>query len=163
LCEGGRADAAGRARRPGNGEADRALYRPARRGDPRPRRVRHVRARLRPGGRRAGRDLHLVRTRVAAHARAPRGRAPVPLLAPLPLARLILLGASVEPTPPRPMEAVFITELAQGPQGRRLAVKDLFDTAGIRTTYGSAVFADHVPTDTAAWVRQLEDEGWVNV
>jgi aspartyl-tRNA(Asn)/glutamyl-tRNA(Gln) amidotransferase subunit A len=61
------------------------------------------------------------------------------------------------------MEAVFITELAQGPQGRRLAVKDLFDTAGIRTTYGSAVFADHVPTDTAAWVRQLEDEGWVNV
>ena len=32
-----------------------------------------------------------------------------------------------------------------GPAGRRLAVKDLFDTAGIRTTYGSAVFADHVP------------------
>ena len=32
--------------------------------------------------------------------------------------------------------------------GARLAVKDLFDTAGIRTTYGSAVFADHVPTET---------------
>jgi len=42
-------------------------------------------------------------------------------------------------------------------------VKDLFDTAGIRTTYGSAVFADHVPADTAAWVRQLEDAGWVSV
>jgi aspartyl-tRNA(Asn)/glutamyl-tRNA(Gln) amidotransferase subunit A len=42
-------------------------------------------------------------------------------------------------------------------------VKDLFDTAGIRTTYGSAVFADHIPTTSATWVRQLEDAGWVNV
>ena len=58
---------------------------------------------------------------------------------------------------------MFITELPPGPPGRRLAVKDLFDTAGIRTTYGSAVFGDHVPADTAAWVRQLEDAGWVNV
>ena len=29
--------------------------------------------------------------------------------------------------------------------GRRLLVKDLIDTAGIRTTYGSQVYADHVP------------------
>jgi aspartyl-tRNA(Asn)/glutamyl-tRNA(Gln) amidotransferase subunit A len=42
-------------------------------------------------------------------------------------------------------------------------VKDLFDTAGIRTTYGSAVFADHVPAQSAAWVQQLEHAGWVNV
>jgi aspartyl-tRNA(Asn)/glutamyl-tRNA(Gln) amidotransferase subunit A len=42
-------------------------------------------------------------------------------------------------------------------------VKDLFDTAGIRTTYGSAVFADHVPAQSATWVRQLEETGWVNV
>jgi aspartyl-tRNA(Asn)/glutamyl-tRNA(Gln) amidotransferase subunit A len=42
-------------------------------------------------------------------------------------------------------------------------VKDLFDTAGIRTTYGSAVFADHVPAQSAAWVRQLEESGWVNI
>jgi Asp-tRNA(Asn)/Glu-tRNA(Gln) amidotransferase A subunit family amidase len=42
-------------------------------------------------------------------------------------------------------------------------VKDLFDTAGIRTTYGSAVFGDHVPSATATWVAQLEDAGWVNV
>jgi aspartyl-tRNA(Asn)/glutamyl-tRNA(Gln) amidotransferase subunit A len=41
-------------------------------------------------------------------------------------------------------------------------VKDLFDTAGVRTTYGSAVFSDHVPTETATWVTQLEDAGWVN-
>ena len=59
--------------------------------------------------------------------------------------------------------AVFITELEPGPPGRRLAVKDLFDTAGIRTTYGSAVFADHVPAQSAAWVRQLEESGWVNI
>ena len=42
------------------------------------------------------------------------------------------------------MDGIWITEL--GPAaGKRLAVKDLFDTAGIRTTYGSAVFSDHVP------------------
>ena len=59
--------------------------------------------------------------------------------------------------------AVFITELGPGPPGRRLAVKDLFDTAGIRTTYGSAVFADHVPAQSATWVRLLEEAGWTNV
>ena len=42
-------------------------------------------------------------------------------------------------------------------------MKDLFDTAGIRTTYGSAVFADHVPPVTAAAVRLLEEAGWTNV
>jgi aspartyl-tRNA(Asn)/glutamyl-tRNA(Gln) amidotransferase subunit A len=47
--------------------------------------------------------------------------------------------------------------------GRRLAVKDLFDTAGIRTTYGSAIFADHVPADTAEAVRRLEAAGYVDV
>ena len=48
------------------------------------------------------------------------------------------------------------------PEGRRLAVKDLFDTEGVRTTYGSAVFAEHVPDRTAAAVRALEAAGWVN-
>jgi aspartyl-tRNA(Asn)/glutamyl-tRNA(Gln) amidotransferase subunit A len=62
-----------------------------------------------------------------------------------------------------PLEAIFITELGPGSPGRRLAVKDLFDTAGVRTTYGSAVFGEHVPSETAAWVAQLEDAGWVNV
>jgi len=42
-------------------------------------------------------------------------------------------------------------------------VKDLLDTAGVRTTYGSAVFAEHVPSVTAEAVRRLESEGWVNV
>ncbi|TML45410.1 MAG: amidase [Actinobacteria bacterium] len=49
------------------------------------------------------------------------------------------------------------------PPGRRLAVKDLFDTAGLRTTYGSAIFADHVPARTAESVRLLEAAGYTNV
>jgi aspartyl-tRNA(Asn)/glutamyl-tRNA(Gln) amidotransferase subunit A len=58
---------------------------------------------------------------------------------------------------------IWITRLADGPEGRRLAVKDLFDTAGVRTTYGSAVFAEHVPNRTAAAVELLEGAGWVDV
>ena len=52
------------------------------------------------------------------------------------------------------VDGIFITELEAGP-GIRLAVKDLFDTAGVRTTYGSAVFADHVPSATAPAVSLL--------
>jgi Asp-tRNA(Asn)/Glu-tRNA(Gln) amidotransferase A subunit family amidase len=43
--------------------------------------------------------------------------------------------------------------------GKRLLVKDLFDTAGIRTTYGSKIYADHVPTRTASSVQRLVDAG----
>ena len=45
----------------------------------------------------------------------------------------------------------------------RLAVKDLFDTAGLTTTYGSIVYADHVPETTAEAVRRLEAAGYANV
>jgi aspartyl-tRNA(Asn)/glutamyl-tRNA(Gln) amidotransferase subunit A len=48
-------------------------------------------------------------------------------------------------------------------RGIRLAVKDLFDTAGLETTYGSAVFAGHVPERTAAAVLRLEQAGYANV
>jgi aspartyl-tRNA(Asn)/glutamyl-tRNA(Gln) amidotransferase subunit A len=57
---------------------------------------------------------------------------------------------------------IWITKLAGGPPGRRLAVKDLFDTQGVRTTYGSALFADHVPDRTAAAVATLEGTGWID-
>jgi aspartyl-tRNA(Asn)/glutamyl-tRNA(Gln) amidotransferase subunit A len=53
--------------------------------------------------------------------------------------------------------------LSDGPAGRRLAVKDLFDTAGVLSTYGSTVFAEHVPSTSAAWVVELESRGGVNV
>jgi Asp-tRNA(Asn)/Glu-tRNA(Gln) amidotransferase A subunit family amidase len=47
--------------------------------------------------------------------------------------------------------------------GMRLLVKDLIDTAGIRTTYGSKIYADHVPTRTATAVQRLVDAGAVIV
>jgi aspartyl-tRNA(Asn)/glutamyl-tRNA(Gln) amidotransferase subunit A len=44
--------------------------------------------------------------------------------------------------------------------GIRLGVKDLFDTAGLVTTYGSAIFRDHVPERTAEAVTLLEEAGY---
>ena len=55
-------------------------------------------------------------------------------------------------------------EIGPGPlSGRTLAVKDLFDTAGIRTTYGSKIYADHVPDTTAVAVQRLLAAGAVLV
>jgi len=45
--------------------------------------------------------------------------------------------------------------------GRTLLVKDLIDTAGVRTTYGSGLYADHVPARNAAVVDRLLDAGAV--
>jgi aspartyl-tRNA(Asn)/glutamyl-tRNA(Gln) amidotransferase subunit A len=42
----------------------------------------------------------------------------------------------------------------------RVAVKDLLDTAGLTTTYGSALFADHVPALSAEAVQLLEAAGY---
>jgi aspartyl-tRNA(Asn)/glutamyl-tRNA(Gln) amidotransferase subunit A len=47
--------------------------------------------------------------------------------------------------------------------GKRLLVKDLIDTAGIRTTYGSKIYCDHVPTRTAPAVERLVEAGAVVV
>ena len=52
---------------------------------------------------------------------------------------------------------VFLALPEEGPDGIALAVKDLFDTAGLVTTYGSPLFADHLPARTAAAVAALED------
>jgi aspartyl-tRNA(Asn)/glutamyl-tRNA(Gln) amidotransferase subunit A len=55
-------------------------------------------------------------------------------------------------------------EPRSGPlSGRALAVKDLFDTAGVRTTYGSRLYGQHVPERTAEAVRRLLDAGAVLV
>ena len=43
-----------------------------------------------------------------------------------------------------------------------MAVKDLFDTSEVRTTYGSEIFADHVPSRTAVAVEQLEKAGYAS-
>jgi aspartyl-tRNA(Asn)/glutamyl-tRNA(Gln) amidotransferase subunit A len=61
------------------------------------------------------------------------------------------------------VRGVFITELDSAQDGIALAVKDLFDTAGIRTTYGSSIFRDHVPAASAESVLRLEAAGYRNV
>jgi Asp-tRNA(Asn)/Glu-tRNA(Gln) amidotransferase A subunit family amidase len=55
------------------------------------------------------------------------------------------------------VKGVWITEVDGDGD---LAVKDLFDTAGIRTTYGSILFDEHVPARTAEAVARLEAAGY---
>ncbi len=54
-----------------------------------------------------------------------------------------------------------------GPRGRLagvpVLVKDLIDTAGVRTTYASSIYADHVPARSATAVTRLEAEGAIVV
>jgi amidase len=45
--------------------------------------------------------------------------------------------------------------------GLPIAVKDLVDVAGVRTTYGSSIFADHVPLRSDIMVERLEARGAV--
>jgi len=58
---------------------------------------------------------------------------------------------------------VFLALPDEAPAGIPLAVKDLFDTAGLVTTYGSPLFASHVPAETAPAVAALEAGGYANV
>ncbi|HYK07787.1 MAG TPA: amidase [Gaiellaceae bacterium] len=58
---------------------------------------------------------------------------------------------------------IFLARPDRPAAGIRLAVKDLFDTAGLETTYGSAIFAGHMPGETAVAVRLLEQAGYANV
>jgi aspartyl-tRNA(Asn)/glutamyl-tRNA(Gln) amidotransferase subunit A len=61
------------------------------------------------------------------------------------------------------MDGIFLARPETAPEGIALAVKDLFDTAGLTTTYGSIVFVDHAPSETAEAVRLLEAAGYANV
>jgi aspartyl-tRNA(Asn)/glutamyl-tRNA(Gln) amidotransferase subunit A len=61
------------------------------------------------------------------------------------------------------MRGIFITLVEPARSGVRLAVKDLFDTADVRTTYGSAIFREHVPGVTAEAVARLEAAGYTSV
>src|SRR6202040_5201 len=50
----------------------------------------------------------------------------------------------------------------RGPlHGIPIALKDLIDTAGVRTTAGSAVFKDRIPSEDATVVRKLKEAGAV--
>lgn len=64
----------------------------------------------------------------------------------------------------RELEAELAAGRSRGPlHGIPIAVKDLTDTAGTRTTYGSGLFRDHVPTEDAAPVARLRAAGAVVV
>jgi aspartyl-tRNA(Asn)/glutamyl-tRNA(Gln) amidotransferase subunit A len=54
----------------------------------------------------------------------------------------------------------FLARPEEPGKGVALGVKDLFDTAGLTTTYGSAIFREHVPDRTAEAVRRLEAAGY---
>jgi aspartyl-tRNA(Asn)/glutamyl-tRNA(Gln) amidotransferase subunit A len=60
-------------------------------------------------------------------------------------------------------DGIFLARPEAPPDGPRLAVKDLFDTAGLETTYGSALFAGHVPHNTATAVTAAEAAGYALV
>lgn len=52
----------------------------------------------------------------------------------------------------------------RGPlHGLPVSIKDLIDTEGLRTTYGSPIFKDHVPKEDAAVVVRLKEAGAVIV
>lgn len=64
------------------------------------------------------------------------------------------------------MDAAKAADSAEpsGPlHGLPIAHKDLVDTAGIRTTYGSPVYADHVPDQDDLIVRRLRAAGAITV
>jgi aspartyl-tRNA(Asn)/glutamyl-tRNA(Gln) amidotransferase subunit A len=58
---------------------------------------------------------------------------------------------------------IFLARPEAPGEGVPLAVKDLFDTAGLETTYGSAIFRGHVPERTAEAVVRLEAAGYASV
>src|SRR4051812_27631275 len=60
-------------------------------------------------------------------------------------------------------DGIFLATPAAVGAGTRLAVKDLLDTANLTTTYGSAIFAEHVPATSAASVLLAEAAGYANV
>src|SRR5438128_2196887 len=60
-------------------------------------------------------------------------------------------------------QGIFLAKPEQPGDGIRLAVKDLLDTAGLTTTYGSILYVDHVPEKTAEAVSRLEAAGYANV
>ena len=52
----------------------------------------------------------------------------------------------------------------RGPlHGLPVAVKDIIDTAGVRTTYGSGMFREHVPSEDATVIQKFKAAGAVTI
>ena len=45
--------------------------------------------------------------------------------------------------------------------GLPVAIKDLTDVAGVRTTYGSSIFKDHIPKTSHPLVKRIENMGGI--
>ncbi|MGZ4334955.1 MAG: amidase [Gaiellaceae bacterium] len=60
----------------------------------------------------------------------------------------------------RAPDGIWLARPERPPAGVPVAVKDLLDTAGLVTTYGSALFAEHVPARSAEAVLRLEAAGY---
>lgn len=74
----------------------------------------------------------------------------------------ITLTADLALAMARDAEAELAAGRYRGPlQGIPVVLKDLFDTAGVRTTAGSRILADHVPVQDATVVRKLREAGAV--
>jgi len=58
------------------------------------------------------------------------------------------------------VDGIILAQPAAPGDGIPLAVKDLFDTAGLTTTYGSIMFVDHVPERSAEAVLRCEAAGF---
>jgi aspartyl-tRNA(Asn)/glutamyl-tRNA(Gln) amidotransferase subunit A len=58
------------------------------------------------------------------------------------------------------MDGIWLARPDEAGAGEPVAVKDLLDTAGLTTTYGSALFAEHVPVVSAVVVELLEAAGY---
>ena len=58
------------------------------------------------------------------------------------------------------MDGIWLAQPDEPARGTPVAIKDLLDTAGLVTTYGSALFAEHVPKRSAAAVTRLEQTGY---
>ena len=74
------------------------------------------------------------------------------------------VGAFVTVTADRALAAAQHLPAGAGPlRGVPTAIKDLVPTAGVRTTFGSVVFADHVPDTDAHVVSLLRAAGTVSL
>jgi aspartyl-tRNA(Asn)/glutamyl-tRNA(Gln) amidotransferase subunit A len=60
-------------------------------------------------------------------------------------------------------EQAYADGTARPLEGLTLAVKDLFDTEGVETTYGSRIYRGHVPKADAHAVRRARDAGAIVV
>ena len=79
-------------------------------------------------------------------------------------ARADEVGAFVTRTPERALDACASLPTTRGPLwGVPTAIKDLNLTAGVRTTFGSAAYADHVPDVSDAVTLAIEAAGMVSL